>query len=101
MEATGTDLRQIKQHALRSLNGTIQPLVRCAVSGEGDALEKAAQYRTYAAECRALARRAVDQYARISFLKMAEVWDDLANKREEVATRPKNRKTGQNRSALG
>lgn len=51
------------------------------------AREKAQQYRAYAVECRALAKRAADDFVQISLLRVAEAWDELAHDREEMTKR--------------
>lgn len=51
----------------------------------GCALEKAKEYRENAAECRALAKRAADEYVRQSLLQVAAVWDSRAEQLEELA----------------
>jgi len=53
----------------------------------GCALEKAKEYRENAAECRALAKRAADDYVRQSLMQVAAVWDSRAEQLEESAKR--------------
>lgn len=51
----------------------------------GCALDKAKEYRESAAECRKLAKQAVDDYVRQSLLQVAAVWDSRAEQLEELA----------------
>jgi hypothetical protein len=55
---------------------------------------KATEFRQHAAECRAMARTIQKDDYRQQLLKMAEIWDSLANERERTQkqknSRPEN-----------
>ena len=55
---------------------------------------KAEEYRSNAAECRALANHAVDQYVRESLLQVAVAWDQLAISQEQLEKHRKNGQSG-------
>lgn len=61
---------------------------------QGDNLRKAKEYRDNADECRAIAKGTADPFTRMSFLKVAEVWDELAEQRTNSAKRRKDQNSG-------
>ena len=50
-------------------------------------METALRYRRHAAECRERARATIDESARKVLGEAAEVWERLANSREEMLKR--------------
>jgi hypothetical protein len=50
-------------------------------------MRKTSEYRHHRDECRALARKAENDEQRSQLLKMAEIWDKLAQERERSELR--------------
>jgi hypothetical protein len=69
------------------LTATFQPLVRFGSFGRRGALDKVAEYRVHAAECRALAQKAIDPAIEEALLRAAKSWDMLAEQRSVMMTR--------------
>lgn len=50
-------------------------------------MRKSSEYREYAEECRALARKALPGEHREQLVKLAETWDQLAVERNDLVRR--------------